>query len=76
MKGDINGIGMTELAPSAPLEHTVIEKTPLFVLIAHMVIPHTKLDRPAVQIAMHVRCSLYVDVFDSFDQYQGEPKKS
>ena len=51
----MNGIRMKELAPSAPLEHTVIKKNPLFVFIAHMPIPHTTLEPPADQIATHVR---------------------
>ena len=55
MEGDIKGMKMTELAPSAPLEHTVTEKTLILVFRAHMAIPHIKLEPQADQIAMNVR---------------------
>ena len=55
MKRDIKGMRMMELAPSAPLEHTVTEKTHILVFHANMAIPHIKLEPPADQIALKVR---------------------
>ena len=71
----MNGIGMTERAPSAPLEHTVIMKNPLFVFGAHMAIPHTTLEPPVDQIVMNVRLPRSLGVFVSFHQYHIQPKQ-
>ena len=53
---------MTEPVSCALLEHTVILKIHIFVFGAHSVIPRTKLEPLADQIATHVRLPKSLDV--------------
>ena len=62
VKGDMNGIWMTKHVSFALLEHTVILKIHMFVFGADSVIPRTKLEPLADQMATHVRLAKSLDV--------------